>query len=86
MKSGTCTVAPVTILAFLVTFVAVSPFTPGSLSVICTVMCGGSEAALAAWLRDDAGLCEAAAEQAAAYLADGWRTLGAIPSQDTLVR
>jgi ATP-dependent helicase Lhr and Lhr-like helicase len=31
------------------------------------------------------GLCTAAAEQAIAYLADGHRSLGVIPSQDTLV-
>ena len=42
-NSGTGTLAPVEIFAGLVTFVAVSPRTPGSVSMICTVMCGGRE-------------------------------------------
>ena len=33
INRGTCTVAPVSTVAALVTFVAVSPFTPGSVSV-----------------------------------------------------
>ena len=32
---------PVAIFAVLVTLLAVSPFTPGSVSMISTVMCGG---------------------------------------------
>jgi ATP-dependent Lhr-like helicase len=40
---------------------------------------------LASWLAQDAGVGREAAEQTAAYLQDGWRTLGAIPSQETLV-
>ena len=36
-------VAPVLILAGLVTLVAVSPRAPGSVSVILATMCGGSE-------------------------------------------
>jgi ATP-dependent Lhr-like helicase len=43
------------------------------------------QAAAVAWLQADAGLCPGGAEQAAAYLDDGRRTLGAVPTQDTLV-
>jgi ATP-dependent Lhr-like helicase len=39
----------------------------------------------AAWLVEESGLSREAAEQAVAYLADGRRALGVIPSQDTLV-
>ena len=39
----------------------------------------------ACWMRDETGVCEAAAEQAVDYLADGCRTLGVIPTQETLV-
>ena len=42
-------------------------------------------AALSDWLEHSEGVCHAAAEQVAAYLEDGWRTLGAIPSQETLL-
>ncbi len=38
-----------------------------------------------AWLMEETGLSAGAAEQAVAYLADGRRVLGVIPSQDTLV-
>ena len=38
-----------------------------------------------AWLMKETGLSAGAAEQAVAYLADGRRVLGVIPSQDTLV-
>jgi ATP-dependent Lhr-like helicase len=37
------------------------------------------------WLMEETGLSAGAAEQAVAYLADGRRLLGVIPSQDTLV-
>lgn len=37
------------------------------------------------WLEEECGLSNGAAEQAAAYLAEGHATLGAIPTQDTLV-
>jgi ATP-dependent Lhr-like helicase len=37
------------------------------------------------WLEADAGLSNPAAQQAAAYLADGRSALGTIPTQDTLV-
>jgi ATP-dependent Lhr-like helicase len=40
---------------------------------------------LVSWLRDETGLHAAAAEQAIAYLAEGRRGLGVIPTQDTLV-
>jgi ATP-dependent helicase Lhr and Lhr-like helicase len=40
---------------------------------------------LVRWLVSDCGLSEPAAEQAAAYLVDGQRALGAMPTQDTLV-
>ena len=40
---------------------------------------------VAAWLVEETGLSSDAAEQAVAYLADGRRALGVIPSQDTLV-
>jgi ATP-dependent Lhr-like helicase len=46
---------------------------------------GGDERGIAAWLRGTTGLDEASAEQIAAYMADGWRSLGVVPSQDTLV-
>jgi ATP-dependent Lhr-like helicase len=39
----------------------------------------------AAWLESETGVCRPAAEQAAEYLASGRRSLGVIPSQDTLV-
>src|SRR5687768_12758589 len=42
-NSGTATVAPVLILAGLVTLVAVSPRAPGSVSVILATMWGGRE-------------------------------------------
>ena len=38
-----------------------------------------------AWLVEESGLSREAAEQAVAYLAEGRRALGVIPSQDTLV-
>ena len=38
-----------------------------------------------AWLMEETGLSAGAAEQAVAYLADGRKVLGVIPSQDTLV-
>jgi ATP-dependent helicase Lhr and Lhr-like helicase len=41
--------------------------------------------AFAGWMQTEAGICEAASEQGADYFADGWRTLGVIPSQETLV-
>jgi hypothetical protein len=44
---GTFTVAPVAIVAGLVTLLAVSPFTPGSLAVICTTTCAGSSTPIA---------------------------------------
>ena len=44
-----------------------------------------SSAAAAAWLATETGLTPAAAEQAVAYLADGRRALGVVPSQETLV-
>ncbi len=44
-----------------------------------------SNAAAAAWLATETGLTPAAAEQAVAYLADGRRALGVVPSQETLV-
>ena len=37
------------------------------------------------WLEQETGLCRASAEQAIEYLADGRRTLGVIPTQETLV-
>ena len=37
------------------------------------------------WLRSEAGLPRAASEQAVAYLADGLRSLGVVPTQQTLV-
>ena len=40
---------------------------------------------LATWLDDETGLSTRAAEQAVAYLADGRRALGVIPTQHTLV-
>ena len=40
---------------------------------------------LGRWLEAEAGLSTAAAEQAAAYLAEGRRVLGVIPTQETLV-
>jgi ATP-dependent Lhr-like helicase len=40
---------------------------------------------VAAWLVEETGLSNDAAEQAVAYLADGRRVLGVIPSQHTLV-
>ncbi len=46
-KSGTLTVAPVAIVAGLVTLLAVSPFTPGSLWVIWTTTCAGSSTPMA---------------------------------------
>jgi ATP-dependent helicase Lhr and Lhr-like helicase len=39
----------------------------------------------AAWLVEESGLSAEASEQAVAYLADGRRALGVIPSQETLV-
>ena len=44
-----------------------------------------ANAATATWLANETGLTAAAAEQAVAYLADGRRALGVVPSQDTLV-
>src|SRR3989442_956247 len=38
-----------------------------------------------AWLSSETGLARPAAEQAIAYLAEGRRALGVIPTQDTLV-
>src|SRR5580765_1007654 len=38
-----------------------------------------------AWLADESGIPSAAAEQALGYFADGYRALGAIPTQQTLV-
>ena len=38
-----------------------------------------------AWFESESGLCRAGAEQAAAYLADGRRALGVIPTQETIV-
>jgi ATP-dependent Lhr-like helicase len=40
---------------------------------------------LAGWFESEIGLCRAGAEQAAAYLEEGRRALGVIPTQDTLV-
>src|SRR5688572_3654756 len=37
------------------------------------------------WFESEIGFCRAGAEQAAAYLSEGHRALGAIPTQDTLV-
>jgi ATP-dependent Lhr-like helicase len=37
------------------------------------------------WLTADAGVSTAAAEQVVSYLADSWRALGVLPSQNTLV-
>ena len=45
----------------------------------------GEPSALIDWLTAESGLSRDAADQALAYLADGRRTLGVIPSQDTLV-
>jgi ATP-dependent helicase Lhr and Lhr-like helicase len=45
----------------------------------------GEPTALSDWLTSDSGISRDAADQALAYLADGRRTLGVIPSQDTLV-
>jgi ATP-dependent Lhr-like helicase len=39
----------------------------------------------ASWLASDCGIPLDAAEQAIAYLADAWRALGALPTQDALV-
>jgi ATP-dependent Lhr-like helicase len=48
--------------------------------------CAGTSASdLEAWLQQEAGISPAAAGQAAAYLAEGRRVLGTIPTQDTLV-
>ncbi|HEX5111124.1 MAG TPA: DEAD/DEAH box helicase [Vicinamibacterales bacterium] len=46
---------------------------------------GEGNDALAAWMQKEAGICEAASAQTADYFADGWRALGVIPSQGTLV-
>ena len=37
------------------------------------------------WLEQETGLCAGAAEQLAAYFEDGFRAIGVIPTQDTLV-
>jgi ATP-dependent helicase Lhr and Lhr-like helicase len=42
-------------------------------------------AAPAGWLVSETGSPASAAEQAVAYLSDGWRALGVLPTQDTLV-
>ncbi len=42
-------------------------------------------ASVCRWLCDETGMTAETAQQAVAYLADGRRTLGVIPSQDTLV-
>jgi len=44
-NSGTCTTAPVDSVAGLVTLLAVSPFTPGSLWAICRVTWAGRDTA-----------------------------------------
>jgi ATP-dependent Lhr-like helicase len=46
---------------------------------------GRSGPGTAEWLRTEAAIPSAAAEQAVAYIAEGRRTLGAVPTQDTLV-
>jgi ATP-dependent helicase Lhr and Lhr-like helicase len=46
---------------------------------------GESEADPVAWLQQETGASLAAAEQAVDYLADGYRTLGVVPSQRRLV-
>lgn len=40
---------------------------------------------LVEWLEQETGLCRGGAEQVAAYFADGRRTLGSIPTQDSIV-
>jgi ATP-dependent Lhr-like helicase len=44
-----------------------------------------SSAVLAEWFQAETGLCPGGAEQAADYLAEGYRALGAIPTQESLV-
>ena len=39
----------------------------------------------AAWLQSETGLCPGGAEQVAAYVAEGRRALGVVPTQETLV-
>jgi ATP-dependent helicase Lhr and Lhr-like helicase len=46
---------------------------------------GAQTASLTEWFARETGVGADAAEQATAYLADGWRALGVIPSQTTLV-
>ena len=46
---------------------------------------GFSQPDLVAWLETETGVCRGGAEQVAAYLEEGRRALGAIPTQDTLI-